>query len=301
MENHHYTSIDSYIDDSIAYTEDMESSTVNVVIEEKVGDNYLIELYRERRCLYDKSHRDFKNKLIKENVWFKISTCNRKTLDQYSREKRNIKDDYKSGSVCSKRKTSAFFSQLSFLDNFIKRRRTFSNVEKKKNILQIIKNSEAINSITHDKKSNNESTDESDSEQQDTIKVPQKRNISACQDVSQDKENIEQDYNRRKKRKIDESKNIDETFTNISNAILNLLESSKENTTDNVKTIDQSFTDYIRVHLENIPEPEKSARKKLIIDALTAPIHKTCTLLKHHCTREILIAKLLHHLAATLE
>jgi len=43
--------------------------------------------------------------------------------DQYSREKRNNKDDYKNGNTCSKRKTFAFLTQLSFLDNFIKRRR----------------------------------------------------------------------------------------------------------------------------------------------------------------------------------
>lgn len=43
--------------------------------------------------------------------------------DQYSREKRNIKDDYKSGNSCPKRITFPFFKQLSFLDNFIKRRR----------------------------------------------------------------------------------------------------------------------------------------------------------------------------------
>ncbi|KYQ54062.1 hypothetical protein ALC60_07031, partial [Trachymyrmex zeteki] len=53
----------------------------NIAIEEKEGDDFLIELYRERKFLYDKSHRDFKNKQIKENAWFEISTisCNRKT------------------------------------------------------------------------------------------------------------------------------------------------------------------------------------------------------------------------------
>lgn len=80
--------------------------------------------------------------------------------------------------------------------------------------------------------------------------MPQKRDIGASQDASQDKENIEQGHNKRdkeinasrnKKRKTEQSKNIDETFTNISNAIMNLLESSKENSTDNVKTIDQSL------------------------------------------------------------
>ena len=71
---------------------------------------------------------------------------------------------------------------------------TFSNIERKKNILQSIKNTEAE---THEKNSNNESTDESNCEQQDAIKISQKRNINACQDacqdVFQDTENLEQD------------------------------------------------------------------------------------------------------------
>jgi len=158
--------------------------------------------------------------------------------------------------------------------------RTFSNFEKKKDTLQSIKNTEAV---THERNSNNESTDESEYEQQDAIKVPQKRNNNAYQDASQDIENLEQDRHKHnkeinasrfKRRKIDESKSIDDTFTNISNAIINFIESTKENTTYNIKTIDQSFADYIRVHLENIPEPEKSERKKMIIDALTIPLPK---------------------------
>jgi len=32
----------------------------DIKIEEKVGDNYLIELYREQRFLYDKQDRNFK-------------------------------------------------------------------------------------------------------------------------------------------------------------------------------------------------------------------------------------------------
>jgi len=113
--------------------------------------------------------------------------------------------------------------------------------------------------------------------------VPQKRNNNADQQDA-DIQNLEQDRRKRNKEinasrfkrcKIDESKSIDDTFTNISNAIINLIESTKENTTYNIKTIDQSFADYIRVHLENIPEPEKSERKKMIIDALTKPLPKS--------------------------
>ena len=38
-----------------------------------VGDYKLIQLYRERRYLYDKTHNDFRNNLAKENGWKEIS------------------------------------------------------------------------------------------------------------------------------------------------------------------------------------------------------------------------------------
>lgn len=69
-----------------------------------------------------------------------------------------------------------------------------------------------------------------------------------------------------------EQTSIDETFANISNTLMNYLESTKENVTNNVKTPDQSFGDYVRSCLELMLEPEKSVRKKLIIDALTKVI-----------------------------
>jgi len=45
----------------------------DIKIEEKVGDDYLIELYRERRFLYDKQDRNFKDNKMKENAWLEIS------------------------------------------------------------------------------------------------------------------------------------------------------------------------------------------------------------------------------------
>lgn len=42
-------------------------------IEEKVGDDYLIDLYRERRFLYDKRDKNFKDNQMKETAWLEIS------------------------------------------------------------------------------------------------------------------------------------------------------------------------------------------------------------------------------------
>jgi len=53
------------------YETDIENTNINVP--EKIGDDYLIELYRERRFLYDKKHRDFKDNELKHNAWEEIS------------------------------------------------------------------------------------------------------------------------------------------------------------------------------------------------------------------------------------
>ncbi|KAL6258151.1 hypothetical protein P5V15_010074 [Pogonomyrmex californicus] len=292
MEDHHYTLSNNHIDDSMIYVEDTESTNENIASEQKDSDDYLIELYKERRYLYDHNHQDFKNKLIKENAWIEISVimqeknlgkhytpeyCQTRCTslrDQYSREKRNTKSE----SIYSKRKTFVFFSQLSFLDNYIKRRKTFSTIKRKRNAFRFIKDTE-VNSITLEKYSN-KSTDKSEYKQHNAIKLPHKRDINVWQDVSQDIKNFEQshvNYNkeingtRLKNHKIDQSVNTDDTFINNS---MTFHESVKKNTTE-TKTVDQSFADYVRVHLENIPESEKLIRRKMIIDALSAPLPKT--------------------------
>ena len=45
----------------------------NIIIEEKSGDDFLIELFRERSFLYDKSNPNFKDTLMKHNAWNEIS------------------------------------------------------------------------------------------------------------------------------------------------------------------------------------------------------------------------------------
>jgi len=42
-------------------------------IDEKEGEDYLIDLYRERRFLYDKRDKNFKNNEMKANAWSEIS------------------------------------------------------------------------------------------------------------------------------------------------------------------------------------------------------------------------------------
>lgn len=118
---------------------------------------------------------------------------------------------------------------------------------------------------------NDDSTNGSENEKQDTINMPQRKNISAS--TSENQNNlIQQNNNKRsqeiniskyKKRKFDQTKSIDNTFTDISNTVINFLENSKEDTTDNVKTPDQSFVEYVCSHLEYISESEKNSKKEI--------------------------------------
>ncbi|KAL0115678.1 hypothetical protein PUN28_010897 [Cardiocondyla obscurior] len=80
----------------------------NIILEERSGDEFLIELFRERSFLYDKSNKNFKNILMKENAWKEISKAMIETncgdcytpeyclkrctslREQYNREKRKI-------------------------------------------------------------------------------------------------------------------------------------------------------------------------------------------------------------------
>lgn len=59
-------------DNSIGHQEDVRCSNENI-IKKGDSDDYLVELYRERRCLYDANHRNFKNKQIKEKAWREIA------------------------------------------------------------------------------------------------------------------------------------------------------------------------------------------------------------------------------------
>lgn len=132
--------------------------------------------------------------------------------------------------------------------------------------------------LSHDKsKSSDDSNSESENEKQNIINMPKKKHSES---TSQNQENLIQ-HNKHteeintlkyKRRKIEQKKSIDDTFVDISNQFVTFLENSKENATDNVKTPDQSFAEYVRSHLEHISEPEKTARKKLILDALTTPL-----------------------------
>lgn len=76
MEMDHFYSQEWPDNETINETEigNATGDDTNICISEKVGDDYLIELYRERKFLYDKKDRDFKDNEMKNNAWEEIST-----------------------------------------------------------------------------------------------------------------------------------------------------------------------------------------------------------------------------------
>lgn len=68
-----------------------------------------------------------------------------------------------------------------------------------------------------------------------------------------------------KKRKVSESKELEQTLLQMSKKISNYMEKK-------VSTADDAFMEFIKLQFNNITENEKNVRRKLIMDALTAPL-----------------------------
>lgn len=72
----------------------------------------------------------------------------------------------------------------------------------------------------------------------------------------------------RKKGKLNETKELEQTFCNISNRIMNYMETSK------LPTTDDAFVEFIKIQLNTVPEHEKHIRRIMIMDAISTPITK---------------------------
>lgn len=69
MTDHEYYESNEYV-----CSEDLSNERENdISMEEKDADALLIELYKKHPFLYDKTHNDFKNKIIRANAWKEIS------------------------------------------------------------------------------------------------------------------------------------------------------------------------------------------------------------------------------------
>lgn len=68
-----------------------------------------------------------------------------------------------------------------------------------------------------------------------------------------------------KKRKVDETKELEQTLVQMSNRISSYMEKK-------VSTADNAFMEFLKVQFDSIPEKEKNMRRKMIMDALIAPL-----------------------------
>ncbi|XP_077273371.1 uncharacterized protein LOC143903554 isoform X2 [Temnothorax americanus] len=252
----------------------------NVVIAEKSGDEFLIELYRERSFLYDKRNANFKNTLMKQNAWNEISKtmietncgdfytpdyCQRRCTslrEQYNHEKKRLENQCRSGSGAPNLTSRQFplYAQLKFLDQVIKRRKTYSNVTKCQPDATFV-NKGPTGSKSH---------------------VPDDVNaFSSCNKESQNtkpKEIVDAEHTygkgvicspRPRKRKLDETKELEHNFFNMGNRIVNYMESTK------ASTADDAFMEFIKVQFNGMPEHEKHIRRKMMMDCLITPLPET--------------------------
>ncbi|XP_077265795.1 uncharacterized protein LOC143900158 [Temnothorax americanus] len=270
-------------DDHTDHTQDIGSisdDSENVVIAEKSGDEFLIELYRERSFLYDKRNANFKNTLMKQNAWNEISKtmietncgdfytpdyCQRRCTslrEQYNREKKRLENQCRSGSGAPNLTSRQFplYAQLKFLDQVIKRRKTYSNVTKCQPDATFV-NKGPSGSKSH---------------------VPDDVNaFSSCNKESQNtkpKEIVDAEHTygkgvicspRPRKRKLDETKELEHNFFNVGNRIVNYMESTK------ASTADDAFMEFIKVQFNGMPEHKKHIRRKMMMDCLITPLPET--------------------------
>ncbi|XP_039310142.1 uncharacterized protein LOC105207291 isoform X2 [Solenopsis invicta] len=253
------------------YNDSLETSTddkqdncdpVFINVEEKQGDELLIELYRERVFLYDKSNANYKNFLMKENAWIEISKimtetncgdmytpsyCQKRCVslrDQYNREKRKLEIQSKSGSGASKASQFPFFSQLAFLDRVIKRRRSYTNCTISEPVIN--EDDDLLQSVASSSNSENKNVNK---QHIDNKKYFNKENVAP----------------KHKKWKVDETKELEQSLVQMTQRISSYME-NKSSTAHN------AFMDFIKVQFSTIPEKEKNARRKMIMDALTMPL-----------------------------
>ncbi|XP_029675951.1 uncharacterized protein LOC115243262 isoform X2 [Formica exsecta] len=136
---------------------------------EMSGDALLISLVRDYPYLYNKELTDFKDSIKKQNAWVEIANVMGMTVEEcqsrwmqlrerYSREKKQQQQETTTGSGASKRKTFEFFDNMQFLERFVKRRRTMTNIHniQNKSVSPVTGSSNLQKNVgLHDEKENN--------------------------------------------------------------------------------------------------------------------------------------------------
>ncbi|XP_036144745.1 uncharacterized protein LOC114255304 [Monomorium pharaonis] len=268
---------------------DINENATNACVQEKIEDDYLIELYREeRRFLYDKRNRDFKDNELKNNAWEEISLimtkdknlgnhytaeyCKKRmtTLrEQYAKLKKE--QDLKSGSAASTKKKSSLLSQLSFLNEYIQKRRTVTNIKQYKNI-------QISDAISRNKNATSQKTEVINNDNLNKTEI--EKSLS-----NQDNAKYESEEPIKKSRKMNKSfaiKNENDVLQDLTNAAMNIcIELQMNSTSDqNIvsKSADHAFAEFITLSLQGMAEPERSRRRNKIFQDLIIPLDENCNL-----------------------
>lgn len=257
----HQNYCNNFTYDNIKDVESFSHNSESTNVREKNGDDVLIELFKQREFLYDKNDPDFKNSTIKQKAWMEISKmmietncgdlytpdyCQKRCTslrEQYNREKKKMESN-RSGLNFNSRRFQ-FYSQLTFLDKVIKRRRTYNNMRRSRS-------SAASDEKKYDSGNaavcfrNNTENQHANNKQ----KIVDKFILLAPKSV----------------RKKDESLQLQQTPMNVPDKTLNYVE------TLTLSAVDNAFIEFIKVQFASIPEHEKNMRRKMIMDALSAPL-----------------------------
>ncbi|XP_024893637.1 uncharacterized protein LOC112468611 [Temnothorax curvispinosus] len=265
---------DDHTQDIGGFSNDSES----IISAEKSGDGFLIKLYRERSFLYDKRNPTFKDKLMKQNAWNEISKtmietncgdfytpdyCRRRCTslrEQYNREKKRIENQSKSGNAAPNLTSRQFplYTQLKFLDQVIKRRKTYSYITKYQS------DETLVNESSSEIKNVSDNVNTFFSRNKETQSTKHKEIIDI--ERTYDKDIIHSP--RLKRRKLNETKELERPFFNTSNRIMSYMKTSK------TSKADDAFMEFIKVQFNSIPEHEKNIRRKMMMDALSTPLPK---------------------------
>ncbi|KAM0729404.1 hypothetical protein ACS0PU_004758 [Formica fusca] len=186
--------------------------------------------------------------------------------EQYVKLKKE--QDLKSGSAGCNKKKSFLLSQLFFLDEYIQRRRTLTNLKENEDaqMSALNKNAAAWQKIKVAETNNfNKRESEKSSSSQDNTEYDSTEDLT----FNQKPRKII------KKSSTKKSNENDDTLRDLTNAAINICTQLQSDSTThrNVgsKSAEQAFAEFVAFSLQAMEEPERSTRRNKIFQTLTTP------------------------------
>ncbi|XP_036147872.1 uncharacterized protein LOC118647321 isoform X2 [Monomorium pharaonis] len=198
--------------------------------------------------------------------------------NQYNREKRILESQYKSGSGPSSHKLFPFYNQLTFLDTYVRRRRTHNNIEVNKSLISSTLSAKVLseisksdpNEVLDNEKSNDSIYKEDNGEKnKENMLENTSRNVTHKRTITEKESYVLHTKPvKYKKSKVDETKECNDIFTSVSQKIISALD-NKNKSNEN-----EAFAEFIIAHLASLPQSQQNIRKRMITDALFSPLQE---------------------------